>query len=95
MEDNTEEIPVLMPGQGAFTREVLRRCVLAACSERETDGELTERAIEGIVDIVLDCEDGTSMAQLWVRPQVDGRSAPERRAAIVHAGLRRLAVSHR
>lgn len=46
----------MMPGQGPYMRAVLRRCIIESCSELEDITAVSERALDTITDIVLDCE---------------------------------------
>lgn len=56
MDSSGPEVPPVLPGQGPYMRDVLHRCIIEASGEIDGVGEISERALNTIADIVLDCE---------------------------------------
>lgn len=56
MESTGPDVPPVLPGQGPYMRDVLHRCIIEASGEIDGVGEISERALNSIADIVLDCE---------------------------------------
>lgn len=57
MDATGPEVPPVLPGQGPYMRDVLHLCIVEAAGEIDGVGEISERALNTITDIVLDCED--------------------------------------